>query len=86
MVRNSRLSTFFYHRSFLYANQPARPSIYCCGYSDRGLKPCQPSTACLPSRASMGLEIDLIRIQMHAFDLTFVRQMHPPDNMLERTE
>lgn len=35
MVRNSRLSTFFYHCSFLYANHPARPSIYCCRYSDR---------------------------------------------------
>lgn len=40
----------------------------------------------LPSGASMGLEIDLIRIQKYAFDLTFVRQMQPHDNMLERME
>lgn len=40
----------------------------------------------LPSCASMGLEIDLIRIQKYAFDLTFVRQMQAHDNMLERME
>lgn len=46
-----------------------------------------PSTdRCLPSYASMGLEIDLIMIQKHAFDLTFVRQMQPHDNMFERVE
>ena len=37
----------------------------------------------LPSGASVGLEIDLIRIQKYAFDLGFVRQMQPHDNMLE---
>lgn len=40
----------------------------------------------LPSSAGMGLEIDLIRIQKYAFDLTFVRQMQPHDNMRERME
>lgn len=40
----------------------------------------------LPPAISMGLEIDLIRIQKYVFDLTFVRQMQPHDNMLERIE
>lgn len=39
-----------------------------------------------PSGASVELEIDLIRIQKYAFDLRFVRQMQPHDNMLERME
>lgn len=40
----------------------------------------------LPFRTSKGLEIDLIRIQKCAFDLMFVRQMRPHNNMLERME
>lgn len=63
----------------------ACPSIYCCRGIETGpRKPCQPQiTSC---RASVGLEIDLIRIQIYAFDLTFVRRTHPRGNVLERTE
>lgn len=89
MVRNSRLSTFFYQCSFLYANQPSRPPIYLLllGYSDRASEIVPAADhARLPSCASVGLEIDLIRIQIYAFDLRFVRGAHPHDNMLERTD
>lgn len=51
-----------------------------------GPQPVPATDRSLPSGASMGLEIDLIRIQKYAFDLTFVRQMQPHDNMLERME
>lgn len=67
----------------------ARPPIYLLlpGYSDRASETVPAADRVrLPSRASVGLEIDLIRIQIYAFDLTFVRRVHPHDNMLERTE
>lgn len=40
-----------------------------------------------PSRASAGgLELDLIKIHSYTFDLMFIRQMQPQDNMPERME
>lgn len=71
------------------AHSPARPPIYLLlpGYSDRASETVPAADRVrLPSRASVGLEIDLIRIQIYAFDLTFVRRVHSHDNMLERTE
>lgn len=40
----------------------------------------------LSSASTGGLELDLIKIHSYTFDLMFIRQMQPQDNMPERME
>lgn len=78
MLDGEKLQVKYFLLSFLlFICKSCLPPIYLLLQVFRvGLTPPPP-----PSSASMGPEMDLIRIQECAFDLPFVKQMQPHDSL-----
>lgn len=79
---------YFLLSLLLFICKSSHPPIYLLLHVlRRGPNRCQAETeARHPEPAQGGLELDLIKIHSYTFDLVFIRQMQPQDNMPERTE
>lgn len=77
---------YFLLSLLLFICKSSRPPIYLLLHVFRqGPKRCQAQTEARHPEPG-GLELDWIRIHSNTFDLVFIRQMQPQDNMPERME